>query len=271
MSEGRILMEAALECATVAGSAALRHWRARLDVEYKADGSPVTLADREAERCAWDWLAARFPRDGILGEELGMERPDAPRRWVLDPIDGTITFVRGVPLWGTLVALIEGETVLAGAAVFPALDERLCAAPGEGCWANGARARVSDVTSLADATVLATDEQFRRFPERGARWRSLARRARVVRSWGDCYGYLLVATGRAEVMVDQALSVWDAAVLHPLIEEAGGIFTDWTGRRTAMVGDAIATNVRLADEVRGVLLGEPSPPGAALRPDGGRR
>ncbi len=257
MSEGRTLMEAALECATRAGAAALRHWRARLDVDHKADGSPVTVADREAERCARDWLAARFPDDGVLGEEFGEERPGARRRWVLDPIDGTVTFVRGVPLWGTLVALLEGDRVLAGAAVFPAVGEALCAAPGEGCWANGSRARVSGVASLAEATVLATDEQFRRFPDRGARWQDLARRAKVARSWGDCYGYLLVATGRAEVMVDQALAIWDAAVLHPLVEEAGGVFSDWTGRRAALVGDAIATNAALADEVRRHLVAGP--------------
>jgi len=249
-----MLMEAALECATVAGAVARRHWKARLDVERKADGSPVTIADREAERRAREWIAARFPQDGILGEEFGLERPEAKRRWVLDPIDGTITFVRGVPLWGSLVAVLEGETVLAGAAVFPAVDERLCAAPGEGCWANGSRAQVSGIASLADATVLATDEQFRRFPERLERWRALAARAKVVRSWGDCYGYLLLATGRAEVMVDQALSVWDAAVLQPLIEEAGGVFTDWSGRRAGLVGDAIATNAALAETVRRTLV-----------------
>ena len=254
MNDGRLLMEAALECASAAGGVALRHWRARLDVERKADGSPVTVADREAERRAREWITARFPQDGILGEEFGLERPQAKRRWVLDPIDGTITFVRGVPLWGSLVAVIEGERVLAGAAVFPAVGERLCAAPGEGCWANGSRAQVSVVSALGDATVLATDERFRRHEERGARWRDLAARARVVRSWGDCYGYLLVATGRAEVMVDDALSVWDAAVLQPLIEEAGGVFTDWTGRRAGLVADAIATNAALSGEVRRTLV-----------------
>ncbi len=254
MAEERHVMQAALDCAEAAGAVALRHWRARLDVELKADGSPVTVADREAERRAREWIVERFPRDGILGEEFGLERPDARRRWVLDPIDGTITFVRGVPLWGTLVAVVEEGRVLAGAAVFPALAERLCAAPGEGCWANGARARVSDVAALADATVLATEERFRRHAARAARWRALADASRVVRSWGDCYGYLLVATGRAEVMVDDALAVWDAAALQPLIEEAGGVFTDWTGRRAALVGDAIATNAALAETVRRVLV-----------------
>lgn len=265
MGEGRLLMEAALECASAAGAVAQRHWRARLDVERKADGTPVTVADREAERRAREWIAARFPLDGILGEEFGLERPEAKRRWVLDPIDGTITFVRGVPLWGTLVAVIEGERVLAGAAVFPAVGERLCAAPGEGCWANGSRAHVSNVAALEDATVLATDERFRRHPDRGARWLDLASRAKVARSWGDCYGYLLVATGRAEVMVDAALAVWDAAVLQPLIEEAGGVFTDWNGRRAGLVDDAIATNVALAETARSLLMDRRGAPNGSGR------
>ena len=118
------LMEAALAAAEAAGAVALRHWRGGLAVERKADGSPVTAADRQAEQAARDWIGARFPTDGILGEELGVLRPEAPRRWVIDPIDGTITFVRGVPLWGSLVAVVEGERVLAGAAVFPAVGER---------------------------------------------------------------------------------------------------------------------------------------------------
>jgi histidinol phosphatase-like enzyme (inositol monophosphatase family) len=254
MDDGQLLMEAALECATAAGGVALRHFRSRLDVERKPDGSPVTIADREAEQRAREWIGRRFPQDGILGEEFGIERPQARRRWVLDPIDGTITFVRGVPLWGTLVAVIEEERVLAGAAVFPAVGERLCAAPGRGCWASGSRVHVSTVSELEDATLLVTDERFRRHEERAARWRTLAGRAKVARTWGDCYGYLLVATGRAEVMVDDALSVWDAAVLQPLIEEAGGVFTDWTGRRAGLVGDAIATNAALAETVRHTLV-----------------
>jgi histidinol phosphatase-like enzyme (inositol monophosphatase family) len=180
-------------------------------------------------------------------------RPEAPRRWIIDPIDGTKAFVRGVPLWGTLVACCEGETVLAGAVCYPVVDETLAAAVGEGCWWNGVRARVSAVDTLAQATLCITDERFAGRPHRAAQWRALAADSGVVRTWGDCYGYLLLATGRAEVMVDDLMNPWDAAAVLPLVTEAGGAFTDWRGRTTAFGGDVIATNAALAQSVRARL------------------
>jgi histidinol phosphatase-like enzyme (inositol monophosphatase family) len=246
-------MEAVAAVARVAGDIALSHWRTNLSVETKRDGSPVTVADRAAERAARDWIEARHPADGILGEELGLAREQAPRRWLIDPIDGTRTFVRGVPLWGTLVALCEGERVVAGAAYFPALGELLAAAPGEGCWWNGARTSVSACATLSDATVLTTDERFPRSEPRRRRWQRLAGRALISRTWGDCYGYLLVATGRAEVMTDGVMAPWDVAALLPIVEEAGGVLTDWRGRRTAFGDGAIATNAALAAEARTLL------------------
>jgi histidinol phosphatase-like enzyme (inositol monophosphatase family) len=248
-----LLMYAAADVARVAGDFALRHFRGGVDVETKGDGSPVTVADRGAEQAARAWLDARFPHDGVLGEEFGVTRADAPRRWILDPIDGTKTFVRGVPLWGTLVACVAGDEVLAGAAYFPAVQELVAAAPGEGCWWNGARARVSDVASLAAAAVLTTDPKFSHRPDRRAAWRALEDAALLSRTWADAYGYLLVATGRAEAMVDPIMGDWDSAPLLPILEEAGGTFTSWDGRRTAFGGDAVATNGALAGEVRRVL------------------
>ena len=243
----------AAELARITGTVALRHYRTNLTVETKADGSPVTIADRAAEAAARAWVQSRFPQDGVLGEELGEERPGSARRWIIDPIDGTKSFVRGVPLWGSLVALCEGDRVLAGAAYFPAVDELVAAAPGAGCWWNGSRCRVSSVGTLRDATVLTTDERFPDRPERAAGWQALSRAASVSRSWGDCFGYLLVATGRAEAMCDGTLSVWDAAALQPIVEEAGGVFTDWLGVPTVFGGSAVATNRLLSDEVRSVL------------------
>ena len=251
-------MEAAAAVARVAGAVALRYYREGVRVERKADGTPVSVADREAEEVARGWLEARFPDHGILGEELGLVRPDARRRWLVDPIDGTKTFVRRVPLWGTLVALAEGEDVLAGAAFFPAVDELLVAARGAGCFWNGDRARVSEASVLEQATLLATDERFGGDARQRSRWNHLAERAGLVRTWGDCYGYLLVATGRAEVMVDGAMAPWDAAPLQPLIEEAGGVFTDWAARRTAFGGSTIATNRALSGEVRSILAASPA-------------
>jgi histidinol-phosphatase len=241
------------ELARITGVVAMRHYRSHLTVETKADGSPVTIADRAAEEAARAWVRSRFPADGILGEELGEERPGAPRRWIIDPIDGTKSFVRGAPLWGSLVALCEGEQVLAGAAYFPAVDELVAAAPGAGCWWNGSRCRVSTIGALSEATVLTTDERFRERPDRESGWRALSHVAAVSRTWGDCFGYLLVATGRAEAMCDPILSPWDAAALQPIIEEAGGVFTDWSGVSTAFGGSAVATNRALAADVRALL------------------
>lgn len=248
------LMEAALEAARRAGDLAFRFFGRSLPVDRKADGSPVTEADREAERAAIDWIASRFPGDGILGEEHGAIRPEAPRSWLIDPIDGTKSFIRGVPLWGSLVAVLEADRVLAGAVYCPALGERLAAAPGRGCWWNGVRCGVSSVTDLGQATVLATDERFAAHPARREGWLRLAGGAALSRTWGDCYGYLLVATGRAEVMVDAMVSPWDAAPLVPIIEEAGGVFSDWDGNRSfGDGGGAIATNAALAGDARRVL------------------
>lgn len=247
------LLQAAAELAQIAARTAMQWYGGNVAVEIKGDGSPVTIADREAERIAREWLAARFPDDGVLGEEFGESNPNARRRWILDPIDGTKAFVRGVPLWGTLIACCEGDTVLAGAACYPAVNEWIAAAPGEGCWWNGSRAHVSRVDALARATVLTTDDRFLERPHRAVPWRSLTSRADVVRTWGDCYGYLLVATGRAEVMVDDIVNPWDAAAMYPLVTEAGGVFTSWKGRDTAFGGDVIATNAGVADAVRAIL------------------
>lgn len=249
------LMDAALALAQHAGAAALEHFRPGIAVDLKGDGSPVTVADREAERAARAWLAGRFPDDGMLGEEFGDVNPHAPRRWIVDPVDGTRSFVRGVPLWGTLIALAEGERVIAGAACFPALGEGIAAARGCGCWWNGERCAVSTVSELGEAAVMTTDERFPGRPERRAAWARLAARAGLARTWGDAYGYLLVATGRADAMVDDRVAPWDAAPFSVIVEEAGGAFTDWKGVPTAFGGDAIATNRGLAESVRRALAG----------------
>ncbi len=250
----RTLLDAAAELARLAGEKALAHYRPGIAVDTKADGSPVTRADREAETFAREWIAARFPHDAIIGEEFGEAGAPGARRWVIDPIDGTRSFVKGVPLWGTLIAVMEGDDVLAGAASFPACHEWIAAGRGEGAWWNDARARVSAVATLADATLTATGTAFDDAPRR-ARWDALADRAGTVRTWGDCFGYLLVATGRAEVMMDPRLNVWDAASVMVIVEEAGGAFTDWTGARTASGIGGIATNAALGNEVRAALCG----------------
>ena len=247
------LLQAAAELANLTGAAALKHYGSGLAVEWKGDGSPVTIADREAEQLARSWLARRFPNDAILGEEFGTAAGTSGRTWVLDPVDGTRTFVRGVPLWGSLVAVVEGDLVLAGAAAFPAVDELLSAAPGEGCWHNGSRCRVSEVAQVTEATVLTSDPQGFAKPAHRAGWERLAGKAGMVRTWGDCYGYLLVATGRAEVMLDGRLNPWDIACFVPIVTEAGGVITDLQGLTAWNLTSAIATNAALAIEARRLI------------------
>ena len=247
------LLQAVHECAELAGSVAFAHYRTNVAVEWKGDGSPVTVADRSAEESAREWVRARFPADAVLGEEFGERTGTSGRQWIIDPIDGTKAFVRGVPLWGSLVAVVEGNRVLAGAACFPAVGETIAAAAGCGTWHNASRARVSDVADLRAATVLVTDSRGFSPPSRVNAWTRLAGAVAVARSWGEAFGYLMVATGRAEVMVDAVANAWDIACFVPIVEEAGGVFTDLDGAITAFGGNSIATNAALAAESRRIL------------------
>ncbi|MFI5245331.1 MAG: histidinol-phosphatase [Gemmatimonadales bacterium] len=247
------LLQAVHECAELAGAVALAHYRTNVAVEWKDDGSPVTAADRSAEEAMRGWIRARFPADGILGEEFGEEGGTSGRRWVVDPIDGTKSFVRGVPFWGSLVAVVEGGRVLAGAASFPATGEIIAAAVGCGSWHNASRAAVSTVADLSAATVLITDDRAFASPSRREAWKRIWEVAAVSRTWGDAFGYLMVATGRAEVMLDPRINAWDIACFLPIVEEAGGVFTDLRGAVTAFGGNSVATNAALAAESRRIL------------------
>ena len=246
-------MQAVAEVARITGNFAMSYYGKNIDVETKGDGSPVTIADRGAEQVAREWIARHFPQDGILGEEFGETGSNTLRQWLIDPIDGTKSFVRSVPLWGTLVAVTEGKRVLAGAIYCPVVNELVVAEVGHGCYLNEKRCGVSNVQSLSDATAVITDDRFPIRPNRRAAWNTLASRVNIARTWGDCYGYVMVATGRADIMIDDITSPWDAAALYPIITEAGGIFTDWRGNETAFGGDVIATNRALGREVRALL------------------
>jgi len=251
----------ALEAAREAGEITLQYFRRHdLAVERKGDDSPVTAADRGAEAHLRARIADAFPDDGILGEEFP-ERPGASGFcWILDPIDGTKSFIHGVPLYGTLVGVEYQDESVVGVNLIPALDECVYAAKGEGAWyVSGknppARTKVSDCPSLAEALFL-TSEVIN-FDKTGRRhvYDRLQASARLTRTWGDCYGYLLMATGRADLMVDPIMEVWDAAALLPILEEAGGTFTDWQGRRTVRSGEGVATNGRILDEVLAITRG----------------
>ena len=258
MTTPTVLLEAVTDVARIAGAVALRYFKSSLAVDTKGDGSPVTIADRSAEEAAREWIAARFPGDAVLGEEFGFSGDTRKRRWFIDPIDGTKTFVRGVPLWGTMIAVAQDDLVIAGAIYCPAVDEMVAAAVGCGCWYNGARCAVSQVSTLEEATILVTDARFPYNPHRAERWKALGAQVAVARTWGDCYGYVQVATGRAELMVDDRLSPWDAASLIPIIREAGGVYTDWRGGHEVDGGDGVASNAVLSRPLRDAL-GVPEP------------
>jgi histidinol phosphatase-like enzyme (inositol monophosphatase family) len=252
-------LEAALTAVRAAAEVTLRWFRAAdLVVDEKSDRSPVTEADRAAEALLRDRLLTAFPRDSFLGEETGSATGTSGFEWVVDPIDGTKSFIRGVPLYATLVGCRhEGRGVL-GVIAIPALDELVYAAVGGGAWhvvgATAARpARVSSRRRLADGLLCTSD--FTSFARRAdGRGRGAEARRRLeescllARTWGDGYGYLLVATGRAEVMIDPLMNAWDAAAVETVVTEAGGRFTDWEGRPRIDSGDGLASNGIVHDE-----------------------
>ena len=248
-SELRQLLEFSVGLARDAGAITDHYFKGTFSPDRKADNSFVTVADREVERLIRNAIEKAFPDDAILGEEEGEKTGSSGRRWIIDPIDGTYAFVHGVPLYGVMIGLeVDGEPLL-GVVNLPALSEIIYAARGLGCFWNGQPARVSETSMLDQALVLATD-----FGESGAHrfgpaLADLRAEANASRTWGDCYGHMLVATGRADVMLDPIMNIWDCAALLPIIEEAGGTFTDWDGRPTIAGGNAFSTNGMLFEEV----------------------
>ena len=258
------LRDFALAVAVRAGERTLRYFRGEYEVELKADETPVTRADREAEELIRESIAAAYPADAVLGEELGYAAGTSGRTWVIDPIDGTKSFVAGVPLYAVLIALVEGDyrkgplpgsAVRVGVIHVPALEESVAAARGLGAaWHRGGGpggeprvgmqpAKVSDVREPSRARVTTSDfaDLHRREPVL-AGW--LDQTSPYGRTWGDAYGYLLVATGRMEAMIDPVISPWDIAPMPVIIEEAGGRYTDLAGE-PALGTSGIATNGRL--------------------------
>jgi histidinol phosphatase-like enzyme (inositol monophosphatase family) len=264
-------LEAALAATRLAAAETLRWFGgAGLVVDTKADDSPVTQADRAAEAVLRQELLGRFAADAFLGEETGGTPGTSGYEWIVDPIDGTKSFIRGVPLYATLVGCRrEGRGVL-GVIAIPALDETVYAARGGGAWhvrgaAAPVAARVSPRATLREALLCSSD--FTSF----ARWsggvdagnaarQRLEAACGVVRTWGDGYGYLLVATGRADVMVDPLMNAWDAAAVETVVTEAGGRFTDWAGRDRIDSGDGVASNGLLHDAVLAGLRTTPASP-----------
>lgn len=199
-----------------------------LAVEIKSDDSPVTAADRGAEELLRSLIAKRFPAHGVIGEEFGEDRPGAEFTWVLDPIDGTKSFITGVPLWGTLIALLHRGQPVLGAIHQPVLGQ-LMIGDGDVTTLNGRPVRVRDCAAIERATLLTSDPLNPAKYQHGPAYDALAKRARLVRTWGDCYGYLLLASGRADIVLDPVMNPWDIAALVPIVRGAAGVITDWNG------------------------------------------
>ena len=247
----RDLLDVAIDAAHVAGKRTLAHFNTKLLIETKSDQSPVTIADREAEQVCRDVLARYFPTHTIKGEEIPDKQGDDRFTWLIDPIDGTKSFIHGVPLYGTLLAcLIDGKPTV-GVIYLPALGDTIAAADGEGCFWSGRRARCSDATHIKDATILAGS--ITRAIDRSGAFRDLADRAKLNRGWGDAFGYALVATGRAEVMLDPKVSPWDCAAMPPIFREAGGWAGNWNGDQNIYGRDWLACCAGLKGEVLATL------------------
>lgn len=248
-------LEFAVSMARKAGQRTLEFFQSdRFEVQRKADDSPVTQADLQAEQLLRELIREAFPQDGIVGEEFGEQPGKSGFRWILDPIDGTKSFITGVPLYSVLIGVLCGDQSVAGVILIPALDECVYASKGQGAWwTQGGGppkpARVSLCDKLADGVFLTSQVDSFAGREAAEVFRRLEATASITRTWGDGYGYLLVATGRAEAMVDPVMNLWDAAPLSVVMEEAGGTFTDWQGEPTIHHGEGIATNGHILAEV----------------------
>jgi len=240
---------AAVEIARSGGEHTLKYYQKNIEVDRKEDASPVTIADRETELLMREEIQARFPDHGIVGEEYGKHNPESEVQWILDPIDGTKSFIHGIPFYTTLIGVLHKKEPISGVIFAPALDELCEAAKGEGARLNGKTCLVRSCDSLDEATFLTTDVTTAKEFKMEKPLQNLLQKTRIHRTWGDAYGHMMVATGRADLMFDPVLNIWDAAPLLPIMQEAGGIFCDVTGKETTQTGNGISCSKWLIDEV----------------------
>jgi histidinol-phosphatase len=249
------ILDFAVEAAQGAGTFTLDYFDGATAFDTKPDNTPVSAVDRGAEEILRKRIAAAFPEDGIVGEEFGEQPGRSPARWILDPVDGTVSFVSGVPLYSVLIGYEWAGEMLAGVIHLPALRETVYAGRGLGCRWNGRPARVSTISDLTRARLVLTSAKLLYQHGRGAAYERLRAACYVDRGWSDAYGYALLATGRAEIVLDPAVSIWDTAALLPIVTEAGGTLTDWSGRATHTAPAVIATNGALFNAVMAEVRG----------------
>jgi histidinol-phosphatase len=258
--EWRSRYELAVAAARQAGQLALRYFDSDLTVEWKQDQSPVTVADREAEVLLRATLLGAFPADGFLGEEFGDTPGTSGFRWIIDPIDGTRSFVRGIPIWATLVGLEYREEQIAGIAELPAMGQTYRALRGDGAYRGDRRIHVSEVAKLDDALLFYSSLSWFVKAGKHDEFLALTVQTQRQRGFGDFYGFVLVAQGSGELMVEHGVHAWDVAGLKVIVEEAGGRFTDWDGLPTIHRPDVIASNGRLHDVALRLLRGDAQNP-----------
>jgi histidinol-phosphatase len=247
--------EKAIPIAKKAGQLALSYFDKPLEVITKLDLSPVTIADKNTERLLRELILAEFPGDGFLGEEEGDTPNTTGFRWILDPIDGTRNFVRGVPSWGVLVGLEYKGELIAGVVDAPVFNHTYHALRGHGAYRNDDKIHVSAIGDLSKSFVFYSSLQWFAKAGREQGFLELVRRTDRQRGFGDWYGFMLMAQGSGEVMVEHGVHAWDIAALKPIVEEAGGRFTDWDGGFDLHRPDVIASNGLIHDEVLRLVAG----------------
>lgn len=251
--EWRSRYELAQELARRAGELANSYFRGSYEVIIKDDQSPVTVADRAAEELIRSEIQRLFPGDGFLGEEFGDQPGSSGFRWVIDPIDGTKSFIRGIPLWGTLIGLEHHGEPIAGACYVPGWKQLFHALRGQGAYRDDCRIQVSEIANLSSAMLCYSSISWFQDHHRQEQFLKLVEGTDRQRGYGDFIGFLLVAQGSSEIMVDHGVHPWDIAALLPIVEEAGGRLTDWQGTRTIHRPDVLASNGRLHGVVQAIL------------------
>ena len=231
------------------------YWRSSFTIENKPDSSPVTIADKKAEEFMREMIMKKYPNHGILGEEFGEHNPDAGYKWVLDPIDGTKSFICGTVTFGTLIALLKNGEPILGVINQPILNEFLI---GDNRTAelNGKEVCVRNCENISDSVLLTTDQINVELYQNMKSFDNLVHKVKLYRQWGDCYGYYLVATGYADIMIDPIMSPWDSLALIPIIKGAGGTITDYQGGDPVKGKSIVATGGKIHNEVIKIINGE---------------
>lgn len=248
------LMRVALEAIQHSRKVILKYYGTQIEAEWKEDQTPFTVADQGAEEAIREFLMKETPEFGLIGEEFGAEQMSTEWNWIIDPIDGTKSFMKSVPLFGTLLALYHKETPVLGIIDLPALNSTLWAEDGCGAWVDGHRAQVSNIHQMANATILSGTVNTMEDLGHGPSFQKLRNSAWLYRGWGDCFGYYQVATGKAEVMVDPVVSIWDVAPLPVIMKEAGGDYSDFLGGKD-ILDELLSGKVQLKSDTKTAIAG----------------